>query len=199
MRLLFSLIIVVLVTATAVAQKVVVIDASNTPPGKYYYQVIVTESGVTVIPLSQVIRPASPITPVDPVNPTGTKARVLVLTKAAIANGGSATTAKGLSALYKIVAKSFADGSVDATKVRNAIKLATGAVLREGKQANKWKAWTVGTNKIMEGNITPQTLYDISAGLEDGAGAEKALFDNIDITKLLEIIFTILKLLGIGV
>ncbi len=216
-KIVFGLLMCLAATA-AMAQKVAVIDASNSPNGNYYYQVIVTDDGVTVVPLTSVVRPTNPggpVPPTDPTNPTTTQAKVTTLTKQAIAGGGSPTIAKGLAALYGFVAKSYADGSLGtgtaaADKAKAALDLAHNAIMSEGREEAKWKAWKTGVDKILKSKMSAATLYEIAAGLKAGTiqsmvkvgdaspAVARGLFDNIDIDKLIKIIMIILKLFGIG-
>lgn len=221
-----SLLILLCFASTALADKTIVIDASNSSSGTYFYKIVVTANGTTAVPIPNVVRPNSTggpiVIPTDPTIPAGITSKVAALTKATLADGGTATTAKGLSVLFGMVAKSYSEGKLGdlgtvagkkeaVVKATAAIHMARRAVIREGRETRAWKNWNAGVDKIMDDNMSPKTLLAISAGLEagtvesmvQGSGgkpeAARGRFKNIDIEKLLKIISIILKIFGIGI
>lgn len=204
----------------ALAEEVaVLIDDSK--PGTYLLTVG-ADGRVSAVPL-RVVRPGqSPSPPTDPSdppsNPTAFSGAVATLTKAAIADGASPTTAAGLSSVYSLVAGSVRDGTITEAQSLSAIKVATDTVMANVDDAAKWKSWREKMSAALEelrqqGVLKiPSAFDEVSAGIDSAIGkkidplaliglkgpaqAQQAeVFEalNIDLFKLIELIMAILE------
>lgn len=224
------LLIGVLLCSPAIASAQTVLDTTGVAPGSTFLLTVNADGTVTIRP-TQVVRlitgtPAPP----PPTNPPATPltAEVERQTQAAIAAGGSKTTAAGLSAVYSLVAGAVADGSIPPDSALAAIKAATDTVLANQADAAKWAAWRTSVGGALEalrqqGQLTTKEQYAAVLG-QIASGAKRAsglaheprdlvvmgpraaelgygLFENIDIARLIELIklvMELLKLFGLG-
>lgn len=205
----------------AVSAEEVAVLVDDSKPGTYLLTVA-NDGSVSVNPI-RVVRPGqSPTTPTDPTpgQPTAFSETVSALTKAALDGGGSPTTAAGLSSVYSLVSSGVKGGSIPEANALSAIKVATDTVLNNVSDKDKWAKWRTDLGTALEtlrqqGVLKiPSAFDEVKAGIDSALGksinplqiagysqsqmeAAEPLFENIDLTKLAELIKLIVTLLEI--
>lgn len=217
--------ILLLLVVPALAADPVMIDTTGVSAGTTFLLTVNADGTVTIRPLAQAIKlsslggtPAPNPTP-DP-SPTPFSAEIEKQTAAAIAAGGTKTTAAALSSVYSIIASGVSDGTIPPVSALPAVKLATDTVLAAQADSAKWLAWRTSVGGALEtlrqqGALSTKEQY-ASAFMQVSAGARKAagfrhdpvalsktdpkgqgILDGIDFAKLIELIKLILELLKI--
>lgn len=211
----------VLFSAPAMADEVAVL-VDDSKPGTYLLT-IGADGSVSAVPL-RVIRPGqSPSPPTDPTDPapqppTAFSGAVSSLTKQAIADGASSTTAAGLSAVYSLVSSGVKDGSIPEASALAAVKAATDTVLANVADAAKWAKWRTDLGLALEtlkqqGALKiPSALDEVATGIDSAIGKkidptklaglteaqqnrEAAILDGLDLAKIIELIKLVMELL----
>ena len=114
--------------------------------GKSYSLTYNADGSITVVPL-QVVTVGGAPSPTPAPEPTTLQKQVQQITAAAIAAGGTKTTAAGLSAAYSLVADAVANGSVPPDKAFDATRQATEKILALQADRDKWTAWRTELSK----------------------------------------------------
>lgn len=155
--------------------------------------------------------------PTEPTDPFELK--IAQLTEQVIKNGGTKTTAAGLSSAYSIVADNILSGEIPFDKALTIIPVVTNRVLRDETDKNKWITWKSDISKALqtlqqEGHLSTKekfasTLKSVCRGMDYVSGfngdtkrpaelhskKSAGILGNIDIERLIEIIKFIMELI----
>jgi hypothetical protein len=136
-----------------------VFAVQGTERGKAYLMVVGEDGAVSVQPLRVVsvggapvpFPPVEPQPDPDPTDPNSPTLKVKALTATAISQGGTPTTALGLSSVYGLVAdKLAAEAAMTPLDGLSLISSTTNAVLAMQTDGASWAAWRAGITAIVD-------------------------------------------------
>ncbi len=146
-------------------------------PGQAYEFVYQADGTATLRPILIVAvggvptpSPTPTPTPTPVPNPT-LAAQAQTLTRAAITEGGSVTTASSLAAVYSVVASQVNADKLPLASIGPALRDLSDVVVPVGEKA-VWDKWRVGTATLMAGNLnTKSEAVNTLTAISDGTKA----------------------------
>lgn len=224
MKTLWTLLLIVLSAAPLYAEPIIIETDGAENGTYYYKITVKDGAAtlsplVNVVRLGKPTSPG-PNDPPPPGQPSEFSKAIQALTKQTLDAGGSPTTAAGLSSVYSLVADGIKDGSISEANAFLAVKLATDTVMANVTDKDKWTKWRTDLSLALEtlrqqGVLKlPATFYEVAAGVDLALGGSinpkklagltaaqqgqivnsDKLFENIDITKLIQLIMLLLEL-----